>query len=124
MTSQPIPDSDTASDSQIHLKTKVSYGIDALGKDFAVSIIYLFLLVYYTDVVGLPAAFAGTLLLVTRIIDALTDPMVGMIVDNTRSRFGKFRSWIIIGTIVNAAVLVMVFSTHLIEGPGFMPMPL
>lgn len=103
-------------DDSVDLSTKVAYGFGALGKDFACSIIYIFLMFYYTDVAGLPAAFVGSLFLVARVVDAATDPMMGVLVDNTRSRYGKFRPWIVIGTLVNSLALIAVFSTHLFSG--------
>lgn len=100
----------------VTFKTKLSYGLGALGKDFACAPIYIFLMFYFTDVVGLDAAFVGAIFLAARLLDAITDPMMGIVVDNTRTRFGKFRPWIVIGTLVNAVMLLALFSSHHFHG--------
>lgn len=61
---------------------------------------------YFTDVLFLAPAFVGTLFFVARIWDAINDPMMGLVVDNTHNRFGKFRTWLLVGTLLNAVVFL------------------
>lgn len=102
--------------SKLTFREKYSYGIGALGKDLVYAIVATYLMVYFTDVIKLNPAFVGTLFLIARLWDAVNDPAMGMIVDNTRSKFGKFRPWIFIGTVINAVVLIFLFRKPDLEG--------
>ena len=93
----------------LSFKEKYSFGLGALGKDLCYAIVSSYLMIYFTDSIGLAPAFVGGLFLVARLWDALNDPMMGMVVDNTRTKWGKFRPWILIGTIINAVILVSLF---------------
>lgn len=73
-------------------------------------------MLYFTDTLYLAPAFVGVLFLVARIWDAINDPMMGMIVDNTHTRFGKFRIWLVIGTLVNSVVFVLLFHSFNLSG--------
>ena len=95
---------------------KLCFGVGALGKDLCYAMISTYLMIYLTDTVGLAPFFVGNLFLVARVWDAINDPMMGFVVDNTRTRWGKFRPWILIGTLINAVILVLLFRGPELEG--------
>ena len=88
-----------STNSHLTVREKIAYGLDDTASNFFFQFFNLFLLFYYTDVFGLPAAAVGTMFLVIRIFDAIMDPLVGMIADRTNSRWGKFRPFILWGAL-------------------------
>lgn len=96
-------------------KLKVSYGIGAVGKDMVYALVAGFLMYYYNDLLGISAGFVGTLFMAARLFDAFNDPIMGIIVNKTKGRFGKFRPWILTGTVLNALVLVLMFNLPVFE---------
>ena len=91
-------------------KEKVSYGIGAVGKDMVYMLTASYILYFYEDILGVSAVFTGILLLAARVFDAANDPVMGILVARTKSRFGRFRPWLFSGTIVNALVLYAMFA--------------
>ena len=91
-------------------KEKFSYGLGAVGKDMVYMLSASYILYYYQDILGVNAVAMGIILLVARVFDAFNDPFMGVIVAKTRTRWGKFRPWLMIGTVTNAVVLFLMFS--------------
>lgn len=91
-------------------KEKVSYGLGAVGKDMVYMLSASYILYYYQDILGVSAVAMGIILLAARIFDAFNDPIMGVIVAKTRTRWGKFRPWLLIGTSLNAVVLYLMFA--------------
>lgn len=89
--------------------SRISYGVGAFGKDLVYAIVATFYMFYLTDICKISPIFVGNLFLVARIFDAVNDPIMGLIVDNTHTRWGKFRPWILLGTLLNAIVLFFLF---------------
>ncbi|WP_417706407.1 MFS transporter [Rheinheimera aquimaris] len=108
----------TAATGSISFREKVAYGVGDIGFNFYWANISAFLLIFYTDVFGISAAAAGTMMLVTKIVDAFTDPMMGAIADRTKSRFGKFRPYILWLALPMAAAGVLTYSTPDISEGG------
>jgi glucuronide carrier protein len=99
----------------------IGYGAGDAANNLAFTTATMFLLVYYTDVAGISAAAAGTLLLVVRLFDAFADVLAGRIVDRTYSkRFGKFRPFIMFGSIPLLLLSVAVFSVPQLGESGML----
>ncbi|WP_338787592.1 MFS transporter [Metabacillus sp. FJAT-53654] len=90
-------------------KKRIGYGVGDLGCNLVFSTMASYLMFFYTDVFGITAAAAGTLMLVTKIIDALTDTGMGILVDRTNTRWGQGRPYFLIGAIPFAIFTVMTF---------------
>jgi GPH family glycoside/pentoside/hexuronide:cation symporter len=75
-------------------REKLGYGLGDGASNFFFQTFNIFLLYYYTDIFGLSPVAVGTMFLVTKIIDAVSDPVMGLIADRTNSRWGKFRPYL------------------------------
>jgi sugar (glycoside-pentoside-hexuronide) transporter len=95
---------------------KLAYGLGDAAANFVFQTQITFLLFFYTDVFGITASAAGTIILVSRFIDAFTDPLFGAIADRTKSRWGRYRPWILWTAIPLAISLVLCFTTPPLEG--------
>ncbi|WP_210769197.1 glycoside-pentoside-hexuronide (GPH):cation symporter [Occultella kanbiaonis] len=113
---------DAAAPEPLRRRNVWGFGLGTLGRDMVAAMVTLFLLVYLTEVVQVPNQTLGAItvvLVLMRLFDAVNDPVMGFIVDNTRSRWGKFKPWIAIGALAWAAATVLMFSDWGVEGTAF-----
>lgn len=100
-------------------REKISYGLGAVGKDMVYMLSASYILYYYQDILGVSAIAMGIILMAARAFDAFNDPVMGVLVAKTRTKWGKFRPWMLIGTILNAVVLVVMFAAPpALDGSG------
>ena len=91
-------------------KEKFAYGIGAVGKDMVYMLSASYISIYFLDVMGISAAAIAVLLMAARVFDAFNDPIMGVLVAKTKTRWGKFRPWLLVGTVTNAVVLYLMFT--------------
>ena len=94
----------------VSMKTLLTFSSGSLGNNLIYALINSYLLIFLTDTFGVSAAAIGTLFLVARIIDGITDPLMGVIVDNTNTKIGKSRPYLFIVPIFMAISTIMCFS--------------
>ena len=91
-------------------KEKLSYGLGAVGKDMVYMLSASYILYYYQDILGVSSVAMGALLLAARVFDAFNDPIMGVLVAKTKTKWGRFRPWLFIGTLLNAVMLYLLFA--------------
>ena len=92
-------------------RQRIGFGISDYACNLAYLMVNTYLLIFYTDVAGIPAASAAFMFLITKFIDAFTDYMVGALVDRTNTKMGRNRPWMLAGAPVLAIGMVLVFTT-------------
>lgn len=100
-----------------------SFGLGTLGRDMVAAMVTMYLMFYLTDVIGLSnteVAIATTIIVAMRIFDALNDPVMGFVVDNTRTRWGKFKPWIGGGALMWGLATVLLFVDTGLQGSAFL----
>lgn len=101
---------------KVSMQTKLSYGYGSFGKDFSLCVVNTFLFFYLTDVANVSAATVGIIFLAARIYDFVNDPIFGALAAMTKTRWGKYKPWILIGNILQCFFLAACFCTHNFEG--------
>ena len=103
-------------------RNKYCFGLGTVGRDMFYTLESMYLLTYLTEVRHLDDAMlaaVGGLLTVLRIVDAFNDPVTGILIDNTRSRWGKFKPWMVSGSIVACFCLLLMFAELPLIGPAY-----
>ena len=96
---------------KLSLGTKIGYAMGDFGNNFSWTFVSSYLLYFYTDVFGVSAAAVSLLLIISRIWDAVNDPIVGSLADRTRSKYGRYRPWAL-AAVPTAILLVITFWNH------------
>ena len=101
---------------KLTLKTKIGFGICDLGGNLFFTVIAFLLLNYLTDTVGIAAGLAGTIIMIGKIWDAVTDPVIGYLSDRTTTRWGRRRPYILFGSFPLFIALIIMFTNPRLEG--------
>ncbi len=107
---------------KVSKRNRYTFGLGTIGRDMVYSIVSMYLIFYLTDIVKLPTStlwWITAIVLFARIFDALNDPVMGVIVDNTKSRFGKFKPWIAIGAFLSGIFTVLIFTDFGFSGSAY-----
>lgn len=98
----------------IPLRIRFSWGLGSLGTIGYINAVSVLVMVYLTTVMKIEPAAAGTMVAAARLVDAFSDPLMGWMTDRTRSRWGRRRPWLLLGSFVCGLGMPLVFSTHVV----------
>ncbi len=96
---------------KLDLREKFAYGVGDAAANIVFQTQITFLLFFYTNVLGIASGVAGTILLISRAVDACNDPIIGALADRTRTRWGHYRPWILWTAVPMAVALVLCYTT-------------
>jgi GPH family glycoside/pentoside/hexuronide:cation symporter len=96
---------------KLSIKEKVGYSLGDTASHFVWDMVGFWLLFFYTDIYGISAAAAGTIMMIARFWDMAIDPIIGVVSDRTNTRWGKFRPYILFGAIPYAVLAILTFTT-------------
>jgi GPH family glycoside/pentoside/hexuronide:cation symporter len=94
-----VPPAANPKSEKLNFSTKLAYGAGDLGPAVTANILVFYLLFFFTNVAGLSAGMAGSILMIGKIADAINDPIVGIMSDRTRTPWGRRLPWMLLGTI-------------------------
>ncbi|MGL5853440.1 MAG: glycoside-pentoside-hexuronide (GPH):cation symporter [Phycicoccus sp.] len=103
-------------------RNRWAFAVGTVGRDMVYTLVALYLVVYLTEVLDVPDStmwWVTGVLLAIRLLDALLDPVVGAVVDSTRSRWGQFRPWLVVGGLASAGMTALLFVDSGLTGTGF-----
>lgn len=103
---------------RLPVKEKFGYGLGDLASNIVFQVVINFMMYFYTDVFGIGAAAVGTLMLVVRLFDAITDPLMGGIADRTKTRWGRYRPYLVWIAIPYGILAVLTFTTPDLSDSG------
>ncbi|MBQ1310259.1 MAG: MFS transporter, partial [Blautia sp.] len=105
---------------KLTVRQKAAFGIGAVGKDMVYALSASYVMYYYQDILKISPSFVGLILMLARVFDALNDPFMGILVAKTKTRWGRFRPWLVSGTVLNALVLYALYSAPDLGEAGMM----
>lgn len=106
----------------VRRRNRWTFGVGTLGRDMVYAFVTFYFIFFLTDVLDIPDAemwWITGLLLGIRILDAFLDPIMGAVVDSTRSRWGQFKPWLVVGGLVSAVTTVLLFTGTGLRGTSF-----